>query len=142
MYSIKIKTSPGLEKLFARYPQLYEQAREKGTNKSLDLLQKTAHEKAPYLTGTLRREIKQLYSQRMLVAGTHQSRPYAYVQETGMTIKARNRPYIVFQTKDGSWHSVKQVTIKPKKYFFGAMKEKSKEVLDIFAKEFRRVLGG
>ena len=125
MYSIQIKMSSGLENFFNRYPQLYEGAREKATNKSLDLLQKTSHSKAPYLTGTLRREIKQLYSQRMLVAGTHQSRDYAAIHEFG--------------GKAGRNHSV---TIKPKKYFFGAMKEKTKEVLDIFAKEFRRVLDG
>lgn len=142
MYSIKIKPSPGLENFFNRYPQLYEDGRTRATNKSLVFLQKTSFYKAPYEKGTLRGEIKQLYSRRMLVAGTHQSRDYAAIHEFGGTIRAKNKPYLVFQTRDGSWHSVKQVIIKPKKYFYGALKEKTKEVLDIFAKEFRRVLGG
>lgn len=36
---------------------------------------------------------------------------YAAVQEFGGTIRAKNAPYLVFKTKDGSWHSVKEVTI-------------------------------
>ena len=39
MLSIKIKSSPGLDNFMQRYPQLYEDAKTKGTNKSLDLLQ-------------------------------------------------------------------------------------------------------
>lgn len=120
MFSIRINASAGLENFFARYPQLFEEARETATNKSLDLLQETAFRKAPYKTGTLRREIKQLYSKRMLVAGTHQSRPYAYVQEFGNSAG----------------------TLRGKRYFYGAMEEKQKEVLDIFSKEFRRALSG
>ena len=120
MFSIKVKSSPGLDRFFTRYPQLYEKAREKATNKSLDILQTRAFRKAPYKTGTLRREIKQIYNKRMLVAGTHHSRPYAYVQEFG--------------NKAG--------TLKGRKYFYGALEEKTKSVLKIFAEEFRRVLNG
>ena len=100
--------------------KITEKARERATNKSLDVLQKSAYYKAPYKTGTLRREIKQDYGNRRLVAGTNFSRPYAYVQEFG--------------NQAG--------TLKGRKYFYGALKENTKKVLDIFAKEFRRVLGG
>ena len=120
MLSIKINVSPGLENFFNRYPQFYEQAKTKATNKSLDLLQKDSFSRAPYKTGTLRREIKQDYANSRLVAGTNFSRPYAYVQEFG--------------NKAG--------TLKGRKYFYGALKDNTKKVLNIFAKEFRRVLGG
>ena len=49
---------------------------------------------------------------------------------------------LVFKTKDGSWHSVKQVKIPAQRYFYGALEENTKNVLNIFAKEFREVLGG
>lgn len=35
---------------------------------------------------------------------------YAEVHEKGMTIRAKNKPYMTFQYQ-GSWHSVKEVTI-------------------------------
>jgi len=123
MLSIKIKSSPGLDNFMRRYPQLYEDAKTEATDQSLDLLQlKTLKEdpQAPYKTGTLRREIKQDYYNRRLVAGTNHSRPYAYVQEFG--------------NKAG--------TLKPKRYFFGTLEKNTKKVLDIFRKEFRRVLSG
>ena len=142
MLSIKIKASPGLTSFFNKYPSLYESARAKGTNKSLDLLQKESFDRAPYKQGTLRREIKQDYRNRRLVAGTNQSRPYAWVQENGMTIHAKGNGCMTFKTKDGSWHSVKQVTIKPKKFMHGALKDNTKKVLEIFSTEFRKVLSG
>ncbi|MAH45559.1 hypothetical protein CMI37_07005 [Candidatus Pacearchaeota archaeon] len=120
MLSIKVKASPGLKLFLQKYPSLYEEARERATNKSLDLLQKESFDLAPYDTGTLRREIKQDYRNRRLVAGTYFSRPYAYVQEFG--------------NKAG--------TLKPRRYFFGALKDNTQKVLDIFKKEFRRVLSG
>ena len=120
MLSIKVKSSAGLDNFMQRYPQLYEQAKEKATNKSLDLLQKESFDRAPYKNGNLRGEIKQDYTNSRLVAGTNQSRPYAYVQEFG---------------NDAG-------TLKGRKYFYGALKDNTKKVLDIFRKEFRRVLSG
>lgn len=38
----------------------------------------------------------------------------AVVQEEGKTIRARRKPYLVFKTHDGMWHSVKQVTLPPR----------------------------
>ena len=126
MLSIKINASAGLDNFFKRYPQLYDRAKKKATDQSLDLLQAkalsggTTHEAAPYKTGNLRREIKQDYTNRRLVAGTHISRDYAYVQEFG------NR----------------KGTIRAKRVFYGALKENTKKVLDIFKKQFRRALSG
>jgi len=39
--------------------------------------------------------------------------PYPYVLEFGMTIKAKNVPYLHFKTKDGQWVKTKEVTIPP-----------------------------
>jgi hypothetical protein len=40
---------------------------------------------------------------------------YAAIHEYGGTIRAVNAPYLVFQTPDGEWHSVKEVTIREKR---------------------------
>jgi len=48
---------------------------------------------------------------------------YAAIHEYGGTIKAKNADYLVFQTPDGSWHSVKEVTIREKRYARDAMDE-------------------
>ena len=54
---------------------------------------------------------------------------YAPIQEFGGTIRAKNKPYLVFQTKDGSWHSVKSVQIPPVGYMRGAYAEKKDAVI-------------
>ena len=41
---------------------------------------------------------------------------YAAIQEFGGTIRAKDKPWLVFKTKDGSWHSVKSVQIPPQAY--------------------------
>lgn len=62
-------------------------------------------------TGTLRRSIHMtpFRSQGFVTVGTNVQ--YAKVHEFGMTISAKNAPYLKFKTDDGKWHSVKQVTI-------------------------------
>ena len=92
-----------------------------------------AKEKAPYRTGNLRRSIHigghtdltpehaesgagdlggaghaARYQTRVLI-GTDLI--YARIQEYGGTIEAKNKPYLVFKTADGSWHRVKSVNI-------------------------------
>lgn len=54
--------------------------------------------------------------------------PYPWVLEYGMTIKAKNKPYMVFKTKDGSWHSVKVVHIPPKGWARRAFDESQDKV--------------
>lgn len=70
---------------------------------------------------------------------------YAAIQEFGGTIKAKNKPYLVFRTKDGAWHSVKSVQIPPKAYMRGAFLEKKPDViqeidlaLDVMIRDFAR----
>lgn len=46
----------------------------------------------------------------------------AYVHEYGKVIRARRAPYLVFQVQ-GKWVSVKQVTIRPKRFFAEAWAE-------------------
>ena len=54
---------------------------------------------------------------------------YAAIQEFGGTIRAKDKPYLVFKTKDGSWHSVKSVQIPPRAYMRGAFLEKKPDVI-------------
>lgn len=46
---------------------------------------------------------------------------YAAIHEYGGTIKPKNADYLTFQTPDGEWHSVKEVTIREKRYARDAM---------------------
>ncbi len=140
MYSIHVEMSNSLKNFLTHYPKLFEEAKTTGINKTLDLLQDTSLKKAPYKTGTLRREIKQIYNERKLVAGTDSSFKYAYIQDEGGTIKAVNGPYLKFMTSDGSWHSVKQVTIKPKHYFFRNLEDQRSRVLNEFTKSFQDMM--
>jgi len=54
---------------------------------------------------------------------------YAAIQEFGGTVRAKDKPYLVFKTKDGSWHSVKSVQIPPQAYMRGAYLEKKPDVI-------------
>jgi len=78
------------------------------------LIEAEAKRQAPVKTGTLSRsittELAESSETHVLVEiGTNLV--YAAVQEFGGTITARNAPYLVFQTDDGQWHSVRSVTI-------------------------------
>lgn len=46
---------------------------------------------------------------------------YAAIHEYGGKIKPKKGRYLVFQTPDGSWHSVEEVTIREKRYARDAM---------------------
>lgn len=48
---------------------------------------------------------------------------YAAIHEYGGDIEAKDADYLVFQTPDGEWHSVKKVTIREKRYARDAMDE-------------------
>lgn len=46
---------------------------------------------------------------------------YGWVHDTGMTIRAKNAPYLRFRTPDGSWHSVKEVFLPERRWARDAM---------------------
>ena len=52
--------------------------------------------------------------------------------EYGGVIKAKNAPYLVFQTEDGTWHSVKQVYQAPKPHFRPPLDQNFKKYQDIY----------
>lgn len=66
-----------------------------------------------------------------------QSPIYARIHEYGGTIKPIHGEYLIFETPDGIWHAVKQVTIKEKSYARDAIEsfEKSHELESILASE-------
>jgi phage gpG-like protein len=101
---------------------MYEAAKKQATGRSLDLLQRSSFVKAPYKTGTLRREIKQMYDDKKLVAGTDSSYHYALIQDVGGQA-GRNR----------------SATIKPKHYFFKNAVEQQDKVLNEFVKSFKDI---
>jgi phage gpG-like protein len=122
MYTLRVTMSAGLEKFLRDYPTLFEDVKKSATNKSLDLLQRTSFEKAPYKTGTLRRELKQRYTERSLVAGTDLSRAYAEIQDVGGMA--------------GRGHKSR---IPAKHYFYRNAVEQQGKVLNIFADKFREL---
>lgn len=122
MFSIRVTTSASMDRFFAQYPQLFESAKKQATGRALDLLQRSSFQKAPYKTGNLRREIKQNYNDKKLVAGTDRSFAYALIQDLG--------------GKAGRNHSV---TIRPKHYFFQNAVEQQNNVLNEFVKSFQDI---
>jgi phage gpG-like protein len=52
---------------------------------------------------------------------------YAAIHEYGGTIKPKHAEYLVFQTPDGAWHAVKEVTIREKRYARDAIEAFSRE---------------
>ena len=141
MYNVRVEVSPALTRWLNNYPQLYEDAKKKAINKSLDLLQETSFKKAPYRFGTLRREIKQRYNESKIVAGTDQSAAYALIQDIGGTIRPKDhKGWLRFKTKDGSWHTVKQVKIPGKHYFFENAAQQQGKVLNYFVASFKELI--
>lgn len=125
MITINLKFNTGYKSYFENYPHLYDQMNERASKRTLEMWQERAFVRAPYKTGTLRREIRALYSDRRLVAGEYLSRPYALIQDKG--------------GKAGRNYSV---TIKPKHYFFKMAEESAEEVLKIYEEEVERILNG
>jgi len=54
---------------------------------------------------------------------------YAMIQEYGGIIHAKNGPYLVFKTKDGTWHSVAAVNIPAHPYMRPALDEQKNAAL-------------
>lgn len=48
---------------------------------------------------------------------------YAAIHEYGGVIKPKEKDYLVFRTPDGEWHSVREVTIREKRYGRDALDE-------------------
>jgi hypothetical protein len=63
---------------------------------------------------------------------------YARIHETGGVIRAKNKPYLVFKTRDGAWHSVKSVTI-PKRRPLGQTLDEVRPLMEqTFAAELKK----
>lgn len=98
-----------------------------------------AKQRAPYLTGNLRRSIHFSLTSvsRIGAAGLVGTNVvYARIQELGGTIEAKNGGYLRFRTADGAWHAVKQVTIPPHPYMRPAADETPAAVVATFSRAF------
>lgn len=125
MISISYGFSQGYKRYFETYPSLFDRFKERASKRVLEMWHRRAFDKAPYKTGTLRREIKPYYDRQLLVAGEFLSKPYARIQDVGGRAG-----------RGGS------VVIKPKHYFFKMAEESEAEVLKIYEEELEKVVNG
>lgn len=61
---------------------------------------------------------------------------YAGIHEFGGVINAKNAKYLRFKTFDGSWHSVKSVTIPARPYLKPAAEKEQPRIAEMLAKRF------
>jgi len=64
----------------------------------------------------------------------------ASVGPRGVKYKAKNKPFLVFQTKDGAWHSVKAVHIPARPYMRPAFDEHRDDINTVMARVIDRKL--
>lgn len=89
-------------------------------------------------TGDLSRSITTELRGLSVHVGT--DKVYGAIQELGGTIEAKNAPYLVFQTDDGQWHSVKSVTLPPRPYLRPAFDENAERVVDVVGQAVELVI--
>ncbi|MFA5357212.1 MAG: hypothetical protein WC301_07455 [Candidatus Omnitrophota bacterium] len=123
MINISYSFSNDYRNYFTQYPYLFEKMKTRASKRVLEMWQQRAFVRAPYKTGTLRREIKALYNERILVAGQFLSRDYALIQDVGGRA-GRNR----------------SAYIRPKHYFFRMAEESEPEVIRIYEEEVEKII--
>ncbi len=128
----------GLPELEAKLARLSDALRgsflETAVKSGAKLIEGPAKEKVPVKTRNLKRSIHIEASSTSTTAeakiGTDVV--YAAIQEFGGTIVPKSKPYLVFKTKDGAWHSVKSVEIPAHPYLRPAFDEnKDKTVKEV-----------
>ena len=65
---------------------------------------------------------------------------YALIHDVGGIIKAKRAKFLVFKTRDGNWHSVKQVRIPARKYFSKSINQSMRKINAIFDKAISRIV--
>ena len=153
MIRVRVTADPKLARSMKKLqdPALVEKMLENALVAGALQIANAAKEKAPYKTGNLKRSIhigghtdmtpdwqeseagdlgkagRNARFQTRVLIGTDVI--YARVQEYGGTIRAKNKPYLVFKTADGSWHRVKSVEITAHPYLRPAADEKKAEAI-------------
>lgn len=132
-----------LQKALQEYPNASAMILRSAMGQGLAALVSTAKVKAPYDTGALSASIGSeivggFGSEIIGKVGTNII--YGPIQEYGGTIKAKNKPYLVFRTKDGFWHSVKSVFIPAHPYLRPTLQEKGGEVVRLIERGIEKVL--
>lgn len=77
---------------------------------------------------------------RIGVAKQHPAHRYAKVHEEGMTIRARRKPFLVFQLSDGTWRRARQVTIAARSYLRSSLTEKERDIKKLYGTRVARAL--
>ena len=132
-----------LRKALEDYPRQSPMMMRVAMGNALALLVSTAKTKAPFDTGVLAGSIGSeiLRGPGSEIIGKVGTKIiYGPIQEFGGTIHAKNAPYLVFQTKDGSWHSVKSVTIPAHPYLRPTLEEKRGQVVRLIEEGIEKVL--
>lgn len=142
-FTIQVEGLAELQAALEQFPDEYQKNVKIAMGQSLAMLESTAKVKAPYdegiLAGSIGSEILGGPGSEIIgKVGT--SIVYGPIQEYGGTIHAKDAPYLVFQTKDGAWHSVKSVTIPAHPYLRPTLKEKAGQVARLIEQGIERVL--
>jgi hypothetical protein len=77
---------------------------------------------------------------RIGVAKRHPAHRYAEVHEKGMTIRARRKPFLVFQLSDGTWRRARQVRIAARSYLRSSLTEKERDIKKLYGTRVARAL--
>ena len=98
---------------------------------------------APVLTGALRNSVSTESHVNGNVAEAEigfRGLAYAKIQEYGGTIRAKNRPYLMFRV-GGKFVKVRQVTIRGKHYFENAIESEKNHAVEAMGDVIRSYLG-
>lgn len=115
-FSIDIKFDDSYFKKLGLKGEGYEDALDTAVDHTLDDAENTMRREAPIDTGNLRRSISKFKPgkcQGQIHSSLHNPAYWIYIQygTQAHAVKARKKPYLKFKTKDGKWHSVKEVKI-------------------------------
>jgi len=142
-FTIQVEGLEELQKALEQFPGEYEKFTKIAMGQGMAMLESTAKTKAPFDTGALQASIGSEIIRgpgSEIIGKVGTKMVYGPIQEYGGTIHAKNVPYLVFQTKDGAWHSVKSVTIPAHPYMRPTLKEKAGDVVRLIEQGIDRVL--
>lgn len=130
-----------LQSLSMSVPDLLE----KGLTQGAAIVEAKAKGYAPYESGTFRRSINYRTKEKSLnsvIIEVGTNLKYARLQEFGGTIKAKNKPFLIFRTKDGRWVKTKSVYVPPHPYMTPAMDESHDLINAAFKFKVESILAG
>jgi phage gpG-like protein len=123
--------SQDLEDAATKGAMVFEKGAKENVSGRGGLRVRTGHFRDSIMTKTAERT-----PTRVVVAVTA-NHPGARIHEFGGVIKAKNKPYLVFKTEDGEWHTVRSVTIPARPYLRPAFDTGKGTAKDLVASTLR-----